>query len=120
MSFRSFSINIDQIEVKVFLHIVREFLGGGGGYFHIRRSGRLGPGIDFRGKIWGKVQSSSPNKRKNLESFVTTRCKNWEGITILGAFGIISEIQRAKLGVSATYIFRGKIWGSDMNFRGKI
>ena len=82
--------------------------------------GGLGPGIEFRGKIWGKVQSSSPNKRKNLGSSVTTRRKNWERITILGAFGVISEIQRAKFGVSVTYIFGSKIWGSDMNFRGKI
>ena len=84
------------------------------------RGGGLGPGIEFRGKIWGKVQSSSPNKRKNLGTSVTTRCKNWERITILGAFGVISEIQRAKFGVSVTYIFGGRIWGSDMNFRGKI
>ena len=95
-----------------------------GGYFHIRRSGGGGggdlrPGIEFRGKIWGKVQSSSPNKRKNLGSSVTTRCKNWERITILGAFGVISEIQRAKVGVSVIYIFGGKIWDSHMNFRGK-
>ena len=88
-------------------------VGGGGG-------GGLGPGIEFRGKVWGKVQSSSPNKRKNLGSSVTTRYKNWERITILGAFGVISEIQRAKFGVSVTYIFGRKIWGSDMNFRGKI
>ena len=82
--------------------------------------GGLGPGIEFRGKICGKVQSNSPNNRKNLGSSVTTRRKNWERITILGAFGVISEIQRAKFGVSVTYIFGGKIWGSDMNFRGKI
>ena len=85
--------------------------GGGGG---------LGPGIEFRGKIWGKVQSSSPNKKKNLGSSVTTRRKNWERISILGTFWVISEIQRAKFGVSVTYIFGGKIWGTDMNFRGKI
>ena len=92
-----------------------------GGYFHIMRSGGgLGPGIEFGGKIWGKVQSSSPNKRKNLGSSVTTRRKNWERITIFGEFGVISEIQRAKFGVSVTYIFGGKIWVSDMNFRGKI
>ena len=29
-------------------------------------------------KIWGKVRPSSPNKRKNLGSSVTTRCKSWE------------------------------------------
>ena len=86
-------------------------MSGGGG---------IGPGIEFRGKIWGKVQSSSPNKRKILGSSVTTRRKNWERITIFGAFGVISEIQRAKFGLSVTYIFGGKIWGSDMNFRGKI
>ena len=84
------------------------------GYFHIRRSGGgggggLGPGIEFRGKIWGKAQSSSPNKRKNLGSSVTTGRKNWERITILGTFGVISEIQRAKFGVFVTYIFGGKI-----------
>ena len=60
------------------------------------------------------------NPVQNLGSSVTTRRKNWERITVLGAFGIISEIQRAKFGVSVTYIFGGKIWGSDMNFRGKI
>ena len=87
--------------------------GGGGG-------GGLGPGIEFRGKIWGKVQSSSPNKMKNLGSSVTTRRKNWERIKILGTFGVISKIETAKFGVSVTYMFGGKIWGSDMNFRGKI
>ena len=95
-----------------------------GGYFHIRRSGggggRLGPGIEFRGKIWDKVQSCSPNNRKNLGSSFTTRRKNGVRITILGVFGVISEIQRAKFGVSVSYIFGGKIWGSHMNFRGKI
>ena len=87
-------------------------VGGGGG-------GGLGPGIEFRCKIWGKVPSSSPNKRKNLGFSVTTRRQNWEGITILGAFAVISEIQRAKFGVSVTCMFGGKIWGSDMNFIGK-
>ena len=36
----------------------QEVGGGEGG------RGGLGPGIEFRGKILGKVQSSSPNKRK--------------------------------------------------------
>ena len=51
-------------------------LGGGG----------LGPHIKFRGKIWGKIQPSSPNKRKNLGSSVTTRRKSWEKILILGPY----------------------------------
>ena len=65
------------------------------GYYHIRRSGGggVGPDIKFRGEIWGKAQPSSPNKRKNLGSSVTTRHKSGERITILGAFGVISEIQ---------------------------
>ena len=60
------------------------------------------PDIKFSCKIWGKVQSSSPNKRKNLGSSVTTIRKYWERITALGAFGVISEIQRAKFGVFVT------------------
>ena len=78
--------------------------------------GGWGGGLDLassldtiRGKIWGKVQSRSPNKRKSLGSSVTARRKNWKRIKVLGAFGVISEIQRAKFGVSVTYIFGGKI-----------
>ena len=35
-------------------------------------------------------------------------------------FKVISEIQLAKLGAFVIYILGGKIWGSDMNFRGKF
>ena len=52
-----------------------------------------------------------------MGSSVTTRRKK------LGKgpnFGVISEIQRAKFGVFVTYIFGGKIWGSNKNFRGKF
>ena len=61
------------------------------GYFHIRRSGegegRLGPHIKFGGKIWGKVQPNSPNKRKNLGSSVTIiRHKSLGKIPILGSY----------------------------------
>ena len=45
--------------------------------------GGLGSHTKFRGKIWGKVQPSSPNKRKNLGSSVTTRHKSWEIVPIL-------------------------------------
>ena len=86
----------------------QEVGGGGGG---------LGPHIKFGAKIWGKVQSSLLNKRKNLGSSVTTRRKSWEKNP---NFGIISEIQRAKFGVFVTYIFGGKIWGSNKNFGGKF
>ena len=35
-------------------------------------------------------------------------------------FGVMSEIQRARLEVLVACIFGGKIWGSDRNFRGKF
>ena len=72
-----------------------------GGYFHIRRSGGggLGPDIKFRGKIWGKVQPSSPNKRKNLGTSVITRRKSWGKNP---NFGVKSEIQWAKFGYFVT------------------
>ena len=57
-----------------------------GGYFEIRRSGGLGPHIKFGGKIWGKVRPSSPKKGKNLGRSVTTRCKSWGKVPILGSY----------------------------------
>ena len=54
-------------------------VGGGGG-------GGLGPHIKFGGKMWGKVQPSSPNKMKNLGSSVTTRRKSWGKVPILGSY----------------------------------
>ena len=35
-------------------------------------------------------------------------------------FGVISEIQRVKFWVLVTFIYEGKIWGSNTNFRGKF
>ena len=41
-------------------------------------------------QVWrqnlGKVPPSSPNKRKNLGSSVTTRRKSWEKVPILGSY----------------------------------
>ena len=79
--------------------------------------GGLGPHIKFGGKIWGKVRSSSPNKRKHLGSSVNTRLKNWEKVQILGSY---LKFRGQNLGYFVTYIFRGKIWGSNKNFRGKF
>ena len=36
------------------------------------------------------------------------------------SFGFKSEIHEAKFGVFITYIFVGRIWGSNKNFRGKF
>ena len=83
----------------------------------IRRWG-LGPHIKFEGKIWGKVRPSHQ-----------IRGKFWEVLSPQDAkvrkkccpnFAVISEIQRAKFGVFVTFIFGGKIWGSNKNFRGKF
>ena len=60
-----------------------------------KKVGGLGPHITFGGKIWGKVRPSSTNKKKNLGSSVTTRCKSWGKVPILGSY----------------LKFRGKIWG---------
>ena len=55
------------------------------------------------------------------------RGKTWEFLLPQDAkggensqFWVISEIQRAKFGEFASYIFGGKIWGSNKNFRGKF
>ena len=87
-----------------------------GEYFQIRRRGGLGPHIKFGGKIWGKVRPSSQNKRKSWEVLSPKDAKVGKSPN----FGVISEIQRAKFGVFVIYIFGGKIWGSNKNFRGKI
>ena len=57
-------------------------------------------------KIGGKIWEVLSPKTQKLE-----KCLN---------FGVISEIQRAKFGVFVIYIFGGKIWGSNKNFRSKI
>ena len=81
-----------------------------------RRGGGLGSHIRFGGKIWSKVRPSSPTKRKIWEVLSLQDAKVGKSPN----FGVISEIQRAKFGVFVIYIFGGKIWGSNKNFRGKI
>ena len=85
--------------------------GGGGGLdlassLEAKYGARFSEVHQIRGKIWGILflQDAKIGKESQF----------W------GHFGVISEIQRAKFGESVTYIFGGKIWGSDMNFRGKI
>ena len=67
-----------------FLHFALSL--GGGGVLPNKEVGGLGPHIKFGGKIWGKVRPSSPNKRKNLRSSVTTRRKSWGKVPILGSY----------------------------------
>ena len=86
-------------------HLVRRLQSSGPGGTSILGGGGPGPDIKIRGKNWGKVLPSSPNKRKNMGKSVNTRRKTWERIIVLGAFGVIPETQRAKFGVFVIHIF---------------
>ena len=82
--------------------------------------GGLGPHITFGGKIWGKVRPSSPTKRKNLGSSVTTRLKSWEKVPILGSYLKFREQNLAYL----SFIFLEAKFGaptriSEAKFRAK-
>ena len=89
-----------------------------GEYFQIRRSGE--GGLDLTSSLEAKFGARSGQVHK-------IRGKIWEVLSPKDAkvgkspnFGVISEIQRAKFGIFVIYIFGGKIWGSNKNFRGKI
>ena len=83
-------------------------------YFQIRRLGGLGHDIKYEGKIWGKIQPSREKLRKFCYLLQDAKVgKNPN-------FWVTSEIQRVKLGVLVTNIFGGKIWGFQINFRGKF
>ena len=81
-----------------------------GGYFHIRRSGGLDLPSSLEAKFGARFSQVHQIKGKIWEVLLLQNAKNWERITVLGAFGVVSEIQRAKFGVFVTYIFGGKIW----------
>ena len=87
-----------------------------GGYFQIRRSG----GLDLTSSLEAKF-GARPGQVHQI------RGKIWEVLSPQDAkvgkspnFAVTSEIQRAKFGVFVTFIFGGKIWGSNKNFRGKF
>ena len=46
----------------------------------------LGPDIKFEGKIWGKVQPSSPNERKTWDILSQQDAKVRPRISILGSY----------------------------------
>ena len=85
--------------------------GGGGG---------LGPGIEFRGKIWGKVQSSSSNKSKIWGVLLLQDAKIGKESQFWGHLGLYLKFKGQNLGYLSPIFLEAKIWGSDMNFRGKI
>ena len=80
----------------------------------------VGGGLDLTSSLEAKFGARSSQIHQIRE-------KTWEVLSPQDAkvgkspnFGVISEIQRAKFGVYVTYIFGGKIWGSNKNFRGKF
>ena len=83
------------------------------------RGGGLGPDIKFRGKMWGKVQPSSPNKRKNLGSSVTTKRKSWQRITILATFGVSLKFKGQNLGYLSPIFLEAK-FGAPTRISGKL
>ena len=88
------------------------------GYFQTRRWG-----VWTSHQVWrqnlGQGQPCSPNKRENLGSSnsVTTRRKSWGKVPNLGSYLKFRGQNFLRIVI---YIFGGKIWGSNKNFRGKI
>ena len=93
--------------------------GGGaqGGYFHIRRSGGLDLTSSLEAKFGVRSGQVHQIRGKTWEVLLPQDAKFGEKIPILWSY---LKIQRAKFGVFVTYIFGGKIWGSNKNFRGKF
>ena len=87
----------------------------------------LGPDIKIIGKIWGKVQPSSPDKRKSLGTSVTKRRKSRERIKI-GAgggehLGLYVKFKGHNLGHLSPIFLKAKFGAptriSEANFRAK-
>ena len=73
------------------------------GYFHIKRSGGggggLGSDIKFRGKIiWGKVQPSSPDKRKAWRVLLPQDAKVGKESQFWGRLGLYLKFKGQNLG----------------------
>ena len=92
---------------------VEKFTGIPGGYFHIGRSG----GLDLTSSLETKFGARLSQVQEKLGKFC---CHKTQKLGKNPNFGVITEIQRAKSRILVTYIFEDKIWGSDMNFRGKF
>ena len=105
----------DKLPEYIEFAIFRQLFSSGG-YFQIRRSGSLDVTSKFLGKIGARFGQVHKIKGKIWEVLSPQDAK----VGKKSQFGVISEIQRAKFGVFVTYIFGGKIWGSNKNFRGKI
>ena len=94
-----------------------------GRYFHISRSGGLGPDIKFRGKIWGKVQSSSPNIRKIWEVLLPQDVKVGEASQFWGHLGLYLKFKWQNLGYLSPTFLEAKFGAptriSEANFGAK-
>ena len=108
-------LHIMSFQICTFCKIL-DRLSAPGGVLPNKEVGGFVPHVKFGGKIWGKVRPSSPNKRKSLGSSVTIRRKRLEKSQFWGHI-VNSD---GKIWVFVTYIFGGKIWDSNKNFRGKF
>ena len=86
-------------------------MGGGGG-------GGLGPVVKFRGKIWGKVQPSSPNKIREVlllqDAKVEKESQFW------GHLGVYLKFKGQNLAYLLPIFLEAKFRGSHTNFSGKF
>ena len=82
------------------------------GYFQIKRSGCLDLTSSLEAKFGARLSQVHQIRGKTSPQDAKVGKRS--------QFEVISEIQRAKFGVLVTFIFRGKIWGSNKNFRSKF
>ena len=91
----------------------------------IKRWGEVGGGGAWTshqvwlGKIWARFSQIYQISGKTWEVLSPQDAKVGKK-SLFCNFGIVSEIQRAKFGALVTYIFGGKIWGSNKNFGSKF
>ena len=113
---RTFQDHHQSIILKIVLNPSNSLPGG---YFEIRRSGG-GGGLDLTSSLEAKFGARFGQVHQIRGKFGKFCHHKTQKLGKSPNFGVISEIRRVKFGVFVTYIFGGKIWGSNKNFRGKF
>ena len=92
-----------------------------GGYFHIRRSGGggLGPGIEFRGKIWARFSQLHQIRGKIWGVLLIQDAKIGKESQFCGHLGLYLKFKEQNLGYPSPILLEAK-FGAPPNFRGKI
>ena len=81
--------------------VIQMEVGRARGYFHIRRSGGLGPDIRQNlGQNLGQLHK--------IRGSVTARCKSWERITILGHLWLYLKFKGQNLGYLSPIFLKAK------------